>query len=169
MLSKTSSWYVLQYHQRYSLWYATYATHVSTPPTLLTLAHHPRHPHWHVTHGSTSPMLARRQRKLTIHSSRPPTQARYLRHPRQHKQHAISQTHGYPNNLLKLLVLKFQEEIFLEETSRPYSKDDYFFINKCAIFQKKLFPIISVVSAILYILSLEKQFIKNQYYLYYKF
>ena len=111
----------------------TNATHFSTPATPTTLAHRPLYPRWcttHATHAGTSPQHAvhhnprqhvtrtdssptpaRHQRKHTTHVSTPPTQARHPRHSRQHKQHAISQTPGYPIKLLKLLGLKFQEEI----------------------------------------------------------
>ena len=41
-----------------------------------------------------SPMQARHQRKHITHISWPPTQARYLRHPHYHKEHAISQILG---------------------------------------------------------------------------
>ena len=108
----------------------TNATHFSTSATPTMLAHRPFYPRWctthvthagtspqngaHITHASTSPALARHTRqhcKHTTHVSTPPTQARHPRHSRQHKQHAISQTPGYPIKLLKLLGLKFQEEI----------------------------------------------------------
>ena len=117
ILPNTPSQYFLQYHQRYSLQYASYANQVSTPSTLPTLMRHPCHPHWHatlshdphnprqhVTLPVTSPTLARHQRKHTIHVSTPPSQAIYPPHSRQHKQHAISQTPGYPVKLLKLQV-----------------------------------------------------------------
>ena len=112
--------YILQYHQRYSL---QYATHASTSTPLPTLAHEPRHPRCHVTHASmstTQPKLAHHLRQQATHASTPPTpptQARkhathtthastlarhphkhathathYPCHPRQHVQHAISQT-----------------------------------------------------------------------------
>ena len=105
------------------------AAHFSAPPTPrsqhtahctyigirsrwhVTLAHRRRKPRQHVTHTGTSPTLACQQRKHTTHVSMPPTQARYPRHPCQHKQRAISRTLGYPLKLLKLLALKFQEEI----------------------------------------------------------
>ena len=72
--------YFLQYHQRYSL---QYATHASTSTTLPTLAHQPRspslpcHPRQHVNH-------------VTQVSTPPtsPTQARHPRYPRQHATHA---------------------------------------------------------------------------------
>ena len=124
--------YSITHHPGISSFF-TNATHFSTPATLTTLAHrplyprwcnHPCHPRWHVTlarrprnprqhvtHTGTSPTLARHQRKHTAHVSTPPTQAGHPRHSRQHKQHVISQTPGYPIKLLKLLVLKFQEEI----------------------------------------------------------
>ena len=190
----------------------TNATLFSTPSMPPTLAHRPLNPcsctnnptpagtslqnAAYPTHASTSPRLARHQRKYKILASTPPMQAQHPLHPRQHKFHAIFQTPGYPIKLLKLLALKFQEEIqqflllvfsftaftfqaflsifievqktaiekliFLEETSLPYLKDDYFFKNKCIFFQKKLFPNISVALGILCILSLEKQFSKNQ-------
>ena len=128
------------HHPRYCLTHhpgissnITNATHFSTPATPTTLAHRPLYPRWcttHATHAGTSPQHAvhhnprqhvtrtgssptpaRHQRKHTTHVSTPPTQARHPRHSRQHKQHAISQTPGYPIKLLKLLGLKFQEEI----------------------------------------------------------
>ena len=146
------------HHPRYCLTHhpgissnITNATHFSTPATPTTLAHRPLYPRWcttHATHASTSPTLARHQRKHTTHVSTPPTQARHSRHSRQHKQHVISQTPGYPIKFLKLLALKFQKAInvhfyslyflglfkhfhkclencrrktfFLEETSLPY-------------------------------------------------
>ena len=92
----------------------TNATHFSTPATPTTLAHRPLYPRWcttHATHASTSPTLARHQRKHTTHVSTPPTQARHPPHSLCQKQHVISQTPGYPIKLLKLLGLKFQEEI----------------------------------------------------------
>ena len=99
----------------------TNATHFSTPATPTTVSHCPLYPRWcttHVTHAGTSPQhvthityASTPQRKHTTHVSTPPTQARHPRHSRQHKQHAISQTPGYPIKLLKLLGLKFQEEI----------------------------------------------------------
>ena len=127
------------HHPRYCLTHhpissnITNATHFSTPATPTTLAHRPLYPRWcttHATHAGTSPQHAvhhnprqhvtrtgssptpaRHQRKHTTHVSTPPTQARHPRHSRQHKQHVISQTPGYPIKLLKLLGLKFQEEI----------------------------------------------------------
>ena len=69
ILSSTPSRYFLQYYQHYSLQYATRATQVSTPPTLATLAHHPRHPHWYVIHASTPPMQTHRPRQQTSHAS----------------------------------------------------------------------------------------------------
>ena len=105
----------------------TNATHCSTPATPTTLAHHPLYPRWctthitnagmspqhatHIIHASTSPTLARHQCKHITHVSLPPTQAGHPRHSRQYKQHTISQTPEYPIKLLKLLGLKFQEEI----------------------------------------------------------
>ena len=124
ILSNTPSWYFLQYHQCYSLQYASHAKHVSTPSTLHTLVHHPCHPHWHVilvhrphntrqhvTHTGALPTLARHRHKHITHFDTPPTQARHPRHLYQHKQHVISQTSGYPIKLLKILDVKFQEEI----------------------------------------------------------
>ena len=105
----------------------TNATHCSTPATPTTLAHRPLYPRWCTTHttnagmslqhaariihASTSPTLARHQCKHITHVSTPPTQARHPRHSRQYKQHTISQTPEYQIKLLKLLGLKFQEEI----------------------------------------------------------
>ena len=77
----------------------TYATYFSTAPTPPSLAHRPLQSHWrttHVTYAGMCSTLACHQHKHTTHASRPPTQARYLRHRGQHKEHAISQTPGYP-------------------------------------------------------------------------
>ena len=79
--SNTPSWNFLQYHQLYSLQYATDVLHVSTPSSFSTSAHHPRHLRWHVT-------LARRlrnPRQYVTHASMPPTQTL---HPRQEASHA---------------------------------------------------------------------------------
>ena len=95
--SNTPSWYFLQYHKRYSLQYATHATHISTLPTLAAL------PHQHVTHADMSPTLTQHHHKHTTNSSRSPTQACHLRYPRQHNQHAISQTPGHPVKDFKCL------------------------------------------------------------------
>ena len=106
-------------------WYCCYsiqdATHASAPPNLPTLAHHHAGTSpqctTHVTHASTSPTLARHPRYHATNANTPATLARlpckHATHDtqRQHKQLAISQTHGYPMKLLKLLALKFQEEI----------------------------------------------------------
>ena len=144
-------------HPRYCLTYhpgissATQTSHLSAPPTLPTLASNPRHPHQDVTHASTPPTLARHQCKHTTHASRSPTQAHHLRHPRQRKKHAISQTPGYPigsqipreNLAVFTFSFYFYTLLFrsssqnLEETSLPYSKHDYFFKNKCLIFLEK--------------------------------
>ena len=70
ILPNTPSWYFHQYHQRYSL---QYATHVSTPLPLATLAHHPRYPRWDVTHTSTSPTLACYPRQHATNANKPPT------------------------------------------------------------------------------------------------
>ena len=160
----------------------TNATHFSTPATPTTLAHRPLYPRWcttHATHAGTSPQHAvhhnprqhvtrtgssptpaRHQRKHTTHVSTPPTQARHPRHSRQHKQHVISQTPGYPIKLLKLLGLKFQEEIqqflllififtaftfqaflsiFIEVWKTPVEKLNLFRGNQSALFKRLLF------------------------------
>ena len=160
----------------------TNATHFSTPATPTTLAHRPLYPRWcttHATHAGTSPQHAahhnprqhvtrtgssptpaRHQRKHTTHVSTPPTQARHPRHSRQHKQHAISQTPGYPIKLLKLLGLKFQEEIqqflllififtaftfqaflsiFIEVWKTAIEKLNFFRGNQSALFKRRLF------------------------------
>ena len=106
ILSNTPAWYFLQYHQCYSLQYASHAKHPSTLPTLVhhpfhpgwqvTLARHPHNPRQHVTHTDTSPTLAFRHRKHTTHVSMSPTQEK---------------TPGYPIKLSKLLGLKFQQAI----------------------------------------------------------
>ena len=95
----------------YSLQYASHVNHVSTPSTLPTLVHHPQQLRQHVTQTGTSPTLARHQCKHTTHVSTPRTQACPPRHLRQHKQQVISQTPWYPIKFLKLLSLRFQEEI----------------------------------------------------------
>ena len=92
----------------------TNATHFSMPPTPT------RKRTFHFTNVGAPPMpptLARHpgqqavNAKHTTHVSTHPTQARHPRHSPQHKQNAISQIPGYPIKLLKLLGLKFQEEI----------------------------------------------------------
>ena len=176
----------------------THATHVSTPSILPILVHHPCHPRQHVIHAGMSPTLARHHRKRTTHANRALTQARRLRDPRQHKEHTISQNPGYPINseiprenlavftfssyLCSLYFLGFLKHFHgsLENCHRKiklFQRRPVCLIQKTTIFgktnayffQKKLFPNFSVVSVILYIISLEKQFIKNQYYLYQKF
>ena len=141
----------------------TNATHFSTPATPTTLAHRPLYPRWcttHATHASTSPTLARHQRKHTTHVSTPPTQARHPPHSLCHKQHVISQTPGYPIKLLKLLGLKFQEEIqqflllififtaftfqaflsiFIEVWKTAIEKLNFFRGNQSALFKRRLF------------------------------
>ena len=177
------------HHPRYCLTHhpgissnITNATHFSTPATPTTLAHRPLYPRWctthathagtspqhavhhnprqHVTHTGSSPTPARHQRKHTTHVSTPPTQARHPRHSRQHKQHAISQTPGYPVKLLKLLGLKFQEEIqqfllllfifttfkfqaflsiFIEVQKTVIEKLNFFRGNQSALLKRRLF------------------------------
>ena len=148
----------------------TNATHFSTPATPTTVSHCPLYPRWcttHVTHAGTSPQhvthithASTPQRKHTTHVSTPPTQARHPRHSRQHKQHAISQTPGYPIKLLKLLGLKFQEEIqqflllififtalnfqaflsiFIEVWKTAIEKLNFFRGNQSALFKRRLF------------------------------
>ena len=118
------------------------------------------HPCQHVTHTGTLSTLARHQRKHTTHLSTPPTQARHPRHSRQHKQHVISQTPRYPIKLLKLLGLKFQEEIqqfllllfiftafnfqaflsiFIEVWKTALEKLNCFRGNQPALFKRRLF------------------------------
>ena len=173
ILSNTPFWYFLQYHQRYSLQYASHANYVSTPSTLPTLVHHPCHPRWHVTqacrpynprqhvtHTGASPMLARHRHKHITNFSTSPTQARHPRHLQQNKQHAIPQTTGFPIKLLKLLDLKFQEEIqqflllififtaftfqaflsiFIEVWKTAIEKLNFFRGNQSALFKRRLF------------------------------
>ena len=100
-------------HPRYGLTHhpgissnITNATHFSTPPTPPTLALRPLYPHCrttHVTHADMSPTLTQHHHKHTTNSSRSPTQACHLRYPRQHNQHAISQTPGHPVKDFKCL------------------------------------------------------------------
>ena len=136
----------------------TNATHFSMPPTPTTLAHCPLYPCWctthvthagtspqhssHVTHDGTSATLACYQRKHTTHVSTPLMQARHPRHSRQQKQHAISQSPGYPIKLLKFLGLKFLQEIqqlllfiFTAFTLRL----NFFRGNQSALFKRRLF------------------------------
>ena len=117
----------------------TNATHFSIPLTLTTLAHRPLYPCWctahlthagtspqhakHVTHASTSLTLARHPRQHANNANTPPKLVRIpckhttnnthdsTFHTPFHRQHTISQTSEYPIKLLKLLGLKFQEEI----------------------------------------------------------
>ena len=154
----------------------TNATHCSTPATPTTLAHRPLYPRWCTTHttnagmslqhaariihASTSPTLARHQCKHITNVSTPPTQARHPRHSRQYKQHTISQTPEYQIKLLKLLGLKFQEEIqqflllifiltafafqtflsiFIEVWKTAIEKLDFFRGNQSVLFKRRLF------------------------------
>ena len=173
ILSNTPSWYFLQYHQRYSLQYASHANHVSILSALPTLVLYPYQSRWHVplarrphnprqhfTNIGTSLTLARHRRKHTTHVSMPPTQARHPWHSRQHKQHAISQTPGYPIKLLKFLGLKFQDEIqhllllififtaftfqaflsiFIEVWKTTIEKLNFLRGNQSALFKRRLF------------------------------
>ena len=169
ILSNTPSRYFLQYYQRFSLQYATHATHVSTSLTLPMLEHHPRwhvtltlllrNPCQHVNHIGTSLTLARHPSKHTTQASMPPTHAHHPRYARQHKQDAISRTPGYPIKLLKHLVFIFTAftfqaflSIFIElwktaieklkffrGTKSALLKRRLFFKNKCAIFFRKNF------------------------------
>ena len=66
MLPNTLAWYLLKYHQRYSLYYSTHAFHASTPTTLPTLARYPCNPRQHVIY--------------VTHANKPPTLARIARH-----------------------------------------------------------------------------------------
>ena len=144
------------------------------------------------------PTLARYHRKQATHASRPPTQARHLRHPRKHKEHAISQPLGYqisseiPRENLAVFTISFylyslyvlgllkhfhgslenchrKIKLFQMKLVSLIQKTATFSKTNAQFFEKKLFPSISDVWAIFYISSLEKQFIKNQYYLYYQF
>ena len=107
--------YFLQYYQRLSLQYATYATHASTPTALPTLAHQPRHPLQHAIHTSTLPT--------------PPTQAR---HSRQREQHAIFQTSPificlvYQINVLHIHGTLAQQYNMGRGSKKNYK---YYFIN----------------------------------------
>ena len=183
-------------HPRHLRQHTAHLSHTGAPSLChVTIARRPGNRPQHVTHTGTLPRLARHKCKHIIHASAPPTQVHHPRHPRQHKQHAISQTSGYPIELLKILALKFQEEIlqflllvfifpaftlsaflniFIEVwktlTEKRFQRKLVCLIQNTTIFsktiaqifQKKLFPNVSVVLAILYILSLKKQFTKNQ-------
>ena len=139
ILSNTPSWYFLQFHQRYSLQYATLAIHASTSLTLPMLAHHPRchvtlarrlsNQCQHINHTCTSLTLARHHSKHTAHTSTPLTYARGQHYSRQHKQHAISGTPRYPTKLLKLLVFSFTASLstFVEVWKTAIEKLNFFF------------------------------------------
>ena len=111
----------------------TNAIHFSTPDTPTTLVHHPLSPRWcttygthtgtspqhpvHTTHASTSSTLARYPRLHATNANTPPTLACL---PRKHvtrsthdSTHSVLflKTPGYSIKLLKLLCLKFREEI----------------------------------------------------------
>ena len=174
----------------------TNVTHFSTPPTSTMLAHRPLYSRWytsmlpmlacnptkpptkpnqHITCARTSPTLALCQRKHNTHVSTPSTQARHPRHSQQNKQHIISQTPGYPIKFLKLLGLKFQEQIqqvllllfiftvftlklnlFRGIQSALFKRRPFFSKVNAQLFQKKLFLNISVVLTILLSNSLLK-------------
>ena len=144
-------------------------------PTLHTLGrqpHQPLYPRWcinHATHAGTSPQHATHitHNQNVTHAYTPPTQrwhastqACHPRHSQQHKQHAISQTPGYPIKLLKLLGLKFQEEIqqflllififtvftfqaflsiFIEVWKTAIEKLNFFRGNQSALFKRRPF------------------------------
>ena len=190
ILSNTPSWYFLQYHQRYSLQYATHATHVSTSLTLPILAHHPRwhvtlacrlrNPRQHVNQTGTLLTLARHQSKHTTHASTPPTHARYPQHLHQYNQHAISRTPRYPIKLLKhfvfiFTVFAFQAflSVFVEIWKTAIEKLNFFRENQSTVLKRQLFfqkqmsnffrKRFFLEKTFLYILNLEKQFTKTQY------
>ena len=174
------------HHPRYCLTHhpgissnITNATHFSMAATPTTLGHRPLYPRWctthathadtspqhaahiiHVTRTSTSPTLARHQRKHTTHVTTSSKQAHHPPQSQQHKQHAISQTPGYPVKLLKLLGLKFQQEIqqflllififiaftfqaflsiFIEVCKIAIEKLNFFRGNQSALFKRWLF------------------------------
>ena len=161
ILSSTPSRYFLQYYQHYSLQYATRATQVSTPPTLATLAHHPRHPHWYVIHASTPPMQTHRPRQQTSHASTlltTPTLAQRACHfsnpwvskqlsnsKRKFKQFlhlvfiytAAFTFQAFLSIFIKVGKTATEKLNFFSGKYLPYSNDDYTFKNKCPIFQKK--------------------------------
>ena len=112
--------YCLTHHQGISS-SITNTTHFSTPPMPSTLSHRPLYPDWrtsHITYAGTSLTLAHHLRCHVTNASTPLTQtyqprwqAYHTSTRGQHKQHTISQTRGYPVKLLKLLALKFKDEI----------------------------------------------------------
>ena len=161
----------------------TNATHFSTPDTpvmLTTLAHRPLYPRWctnhatytgtspqhaaYITYASTSLTLARHPRSTrptqthhprqhASHASTPPISIAH-----QHKQHAISQTPGYPVKLFELLGLRFQDKmqqflllififtaftfqayIFIEVWKTAIEKLNFFRGNQSALFKRRLF------------------------------
>ena len=153
-LSNTPSQYFLQYHQRFSLYYAIHATHVNTLPTLPTLAHHPRHPCWHVTHASTPSTLACHLHQCATNANTPPTLAGL---PDKHTTYDTKvSTISMP--FLKLLgiqlALKFQEVFssfyfqFLFLQPLLFVPSFYFYRNlqnchtKIKLFQRKLICLI---------------------------
>ena len=157
----------------------TNATHFRTPAMPTTLAHRPLYPRRctthathagtspqhavHINHASKSPTLARQPRLHAINANTPPTLARL---PRKHVNHIthnstnIFQTPEYSIKLLKLLGLKFQEEIqqflllififtaftfqaflsiFIEVWKTAIEKLNFFRGNQSALFKRRLF------------------------------
>ena len=171
-------------YSRYSLQYATYATTLHTAHFTYIDATS-RHTRWHVTHTSTPPTLAGLPHKHATYDT-------YVRAKSMSflKLLGIQLALKFQEKIQQSLLLVFIYtaftsqaflSIFMKVWKTAIEKLYFFRGNQPALFKrrpffqkrmpnlkkKKLFPNISVVSAILYILSLEKQFIKNC--LYYKF
>ena len=157
-------------------------------PTLHNLVCHPRHPRQNTAKPPTSPTLACKPRQHCTNANTSPTLAGLTSKHATYGTQASTKSMPYPKLLDIQLALKFQEKIqqflllvfiyivfnfqaflsnfievwksaieklnFFEETSLPYSNAQFFF-------QKNLFPNISVASAILYILTLEKSLSEN--------
>ena len=80
-------------HPRHLRQHTAHLSHTGAPSLChVTIARRPGNRPQHVTHTGTLPRLARHKCKHIIHASTPPTQVHHPRQPRQHKQHAISQT-----------------------------------------------------------------------------
>ena len=114
IFSNTPSWYFLQYHQRYSLQYATY-------PRQHTVHRHPSMlpaPTRHITHASYSFILARHPRQHATNANTPPSLTSL---PRKHVTH---DTHANTNStpFLKLLGIRLSFSSFqLSNSKRKFS------------------------------------------------
>ena len=123
-----------------------HTTHASTPATL---ARHPRHSHQHEQH-MISQTLGYPIKFLKLLA---------LKFQEESQQFLLLffiliafTFQAFLSVFIEAWITTKNKQTFLEETSLPYSKDDYFFKKKSAIFsEKKLFANISLTLAILYI------------------